>query len=173
MDFQILGEETLKLKCKKVNLAVDPREKIAKMDAEAILLTDKLSDVSRVNEYRVVIDGPGEYELSGLKVSGLKSEEGMIYTLVSDNADVLIARSSAINKISTDKLGDYKIVVINVDVEINQTVITAMEPSVVVLYGELKKEGAKKLGSEVATVTSKISIVEDKLPEELEVMLLG
>jgi hypothetical protein len=173
MDFQILGEETLKLKVKKVTLAVDPREKITKFDAEGILLTDKVFDLSRVGEYRVVIEGAGEYEVGGQKIAGTKSNGGIVYELIGDSANVLIARASVLNKIPADELDDYKIVVINVDTEINQTSITAMEPSLVILYGALKKEAAKKLGSESASVSSKISVSEEKLPEELEVLLLG
>jgi len=173
MDFQIIGEETLRVKGKKVSIAIDPKEKITKFDAEAILLTDNKFDESRVSDYRVIVSGPGEYEVSGLKISGIKSEVGVIYELVSEGANILIARASSLEKIATDKLDDYKIVVINADIELNQTIITAMEPRVVVLYGLLKKEGAKKLGSDNAPVSSKISLSEEKLPEELEVMLLG
>ena len=148
MDFQIIGEETLKLKSKKVNLAVDPKEKIPKFDADAILLTDKIMDLSRVNNYRVVIDGPGEYEVSGLKINGIRSGDGNIYELINESASVMVARTSAINKIPADKLDDYKIVVLNADSEVNQTIITAMEPSVVVLYGQLKKRRCKKTGKQ-------------------------
>jgi hypothetical protein len=173
MDFQILGEETLKLKAKKVGLAVDPREKVAKFDADAILLTDKIYDLSRVSDFRVVVESAGEYEVGGQKISAKKIEDGIIYELIGDSANVLVARASVVNKIPADKLDNYKVVVINADMEINQTSITAMEPSLVILYGMLKKEAAKKLGSESTTISSKISISEDKLPEELEVMLLG
>jgi hypothetical protein len=173
MDFQTFGEDTLKIKSKKVNLAIDPREKISKFDAEAVLLTEGVFDASRINDYRVIIDGPGEYEVSGLKISGIKSDGGIIYELISDNTNILVAKASVLEKIPTDKLDDYKIVVINVDSELNQSVIIAMEPRVVILYGQNKKEGAKKIGSESIPVSSKISLSEDKLPEELEVMLLG
>jgi len=173
MDFAILGDETLRIKGKKVILAVDPKEKIVKLDAEAILLTDKDFDVSRVNDYRVIVDGPGEYEVSGCKISALMSENGIIYELISEGANILVARASALEKTPADKLDDYKIVVINTDCDLNQTVITAMEPRVVILYGKMKKEGAKKLGSDTTTVSSKISLSEEKLPDELEVMLLG
>jgi len=173
MDFQILGDDTLRIKGKKVNLAIDPKEKITKFDAEAILLTDKVFDASRVNDYRVIVEGPGEYEVSGIKITAIKSDGGLIYELVSEGANILVARASALEKTPADKLDDYKIVVVNADSELNQTVITAMEPRVVVLYGKMKNEGAKKLGSTTTTVSSKFSLSEDKLPEELEVMLLG
>lgn len=173
MDIQILDSQTLKLKLKKTTLAIDPKSKVAKFDADAVLVIDKDTDPSRVNESRVIINGAGEYEVSGLKISGLSSETDTLYGLSSDNSSILVAKTSSLEKISSDKLGDYQIVILNVDSDINQSLITAMEPSIVILYGEKKKEGAKILGNENAQSSSKISVSEDKLPEELEVMLLG
>lgn len=173
MDIQIFDTDSLRLKIKKTALAVDPKTGVTKFDAEAILVMDKSFDSSRVNEHRVIIEGPGEYEISGLKISGLKAEEDTIYGLSTENTGILITKASSLEKISADKLGDYKIVVINADSDLNQTLITAMEPSVIIIYGQKKKEGAKLLGKEGASVSSKISVSEDKLPEELEIMLLG
>lgn len=173
MDIQIFDTDSLRLKIKKTALAVDPKEKVAKFDAEVILVMDKSFDASRVNEARVIIEGPGEYEVSGLKISGLKSDGNTMYGLSSESVGILLAKASSLEKISAEKLGDYQIVIINTDSDLNQTLITAMEPSVVILYGEKKKEGAKLLGKESASTSSKISISEDKLPEELEIMLLG
>ncbi|MEK7160116.1 MAG: hypothetical protein AAB702_01385 [Patescibacteria group bacterium] len=173
MDIQIFDADTLRLKIKKTTFAVDPKAGVAKFDAEAILIMDKSFNSSRINEYRIIIEGPGEYEISGLKVSGIKSDGDTIYGLSSESVGILLAKASSLEKISKDKLGDYKIVIINTDSDLNQTLITAMEPSAVILYGEKKKEGARLLGKENASISSKISISEDKLPEELEIMLLG
>ena len=173
MDFQILGENALKIKIKKTTLALDPKSVTPKFDADAILILEKDADVSRINNPRVVINGAGEYEVSGLKVSGLKAEDDYIYELSIDSVNTLVARASSLGKFSADKLDDYKVVVINVDIDLDQTKVTAMEPSLIILYGEKAKEGAKALGKEDASMSSKISVSEDKLPEELEIMLLG
>ncbi len=173
MDFQILGEETLKIKGKKVGIAVDPKEKISKFDADAIISTDNSFDPSRVNDYRVIISGPGEYEVLGLKIAGIKAGDGTIYELISENTNVLVARSSDLENISSDKLDNYRIVIINVNSDLKQGIITAMEPSAVLLYGEKRQEGAKNLDGASSKSVPKISLSEDKLPEELEVTLLG
>jgi hypothetical protein len=173
MDIQIFDNETLKLKIKKTNLAIDPKTKISKFDADAVLVINKDSDPSRINESRVTINSAGEYEVSGLKISGIKAEDDLLYGLTSENSGLLIANASSLGKISSDKLGDYQIVIINADADLNQSLITALEPSVIILYGEKRKEGAKLLGKENASSSSKITISEDKLPEELDVMLLG
>lgn len=173
MDIQIFDNDTLRLKIKKTTLAVDPKTKVTKFDADAVLVMDKDTDPSRVNESRVTITGAGEYEISGLKISGINSEKDVLYGLSSENSNILVAKASSLDKISSEKLGDYQVVVVNVDSDLNQSLITAMEPRIVVLYGEKSKEGAKLLGKESAQKSSKISISEDKLPEELEVMILG
>jgi hypothetical protein len=171
MDIQIFDKESLKIKVKKATLAVDPKSSIQKFDADAIILTDKNSDTSRINNFRVVIDAVGEYEVSGLKISGMGSDGDTFFALSSDNVSVLIAKASSLEK--AEKVGEYKILIINADADLNQSRITAIEPSVVILYGEKAKEGAKVLGKESAPTLAKITVSEDKLPEEMDVTILA
>jgi hypothetical protein len=173
MDIQILGEDSIKIKTKKTALVIDPKAAIQKLEADAILLTSKVGDTSRVTDYRVVIDGVGEYEVSGLKIIGMKSEEDLVFALVSDNIRVLVAKASSLKKISTEKIGDCQIVVINVDDDASESMITAMEPRIIVLYGLKAKEAAKALGKEDITASTKANFAEDKLPEETQVIVLG
>ena len=173
MDIQILGKSSLKIKSKKTTLAVDPKSSISKFDADAILLIDKDSDTKRVDNFRVIINSVGEYEVSGLKISGIKAGNNVMFALSSDNANALITKASLLENIQSEKIDEYKIAIINADAKINQSILTSMEPSVVVLYGEKAKEEAKAMGKENASVSSKISVSEDKLPEEMEVMVLS
>jgi pyrrolidone-carboxylate peptidase len=173
MDIQVLGEDSLRIKSKKTTLAIDPKTAIQKFDADAILLTGKEGDVNRITNYRVVINGAGEYEVAGLKIVGIKSEDDLLFCLISENVKMLVAKASSLKQISTEKIGDYQIVVINTDADVSESAITAMEPSIVILYGLKAKETAKALGKESVSVSSKVNFAEDKLPEETEVMLLG
>jgi len=173
MDIQVLGEDSLRIKSKKTTLAIDPKTAIQKFDADAILLTGKEGDVNRITNYRVVINGAGEYEVAGLKIVGIKSEDDLLFCLISENVKMLVAKASSLKQISTEKIGDYQIVVINTDADVSESAITAMEPSIVILYGLKAKETAKALGKEAVTVSSKVSFAEDKLPEETQVMVLG
>lgn len=173
MDIQLLGKDSLRIKSKKTAVAIDPKSSVVKFDADAVLVIDKTSDASRVNESRITIDGAGEYEISGLKVSGIKSDKEIMYGLNSDNVDTIVAYASSLETVPVDKIGEYKVAIINVDSDLKQSVVTAMEPRVVVLYGEKAREGAKALGKDSAPTASKISIAEEKLPEEMDVMLLG
>lgn len=173
MDIQIFGKDSLKIKSKKTTLAIDPKSSIQKFEADAIILLDKNSDVTRINDFRVVIDAAGEYEINGLKISGATSDNDTIFTVTSENVPTLIAKASSLEKFSAEKIEDYKIVIINADSDLDQGKVTAMEPSMVILYGEKAKEIAKTLGKEEAIVSSKITLSEDKLPEEMDVMILA
>jgi hypothetical protein len=173
VDIQIFDNSTLKIKNKRTILAFDPVKNISKFDADAIVLTGGDSDISRISNPRVIIDGPGDYEISGLKISCIGTALDRIYILNSDNTNVLVAKSSAVNKMSSDRIGEHQVVILNADEDINQSIVTSMEPRVVILYGDKKKEGAKALGMESNSMVSKISISEDKLPEELKVYILG
>jgi len=173
MDIQLLGKDSLKIKSKRTTIAVDLKSALQKIDADAVLIIDKTSDATRVNGSRITIDGVGEYEISGLKVSGIKSDKDIMYGLSSETMDAIVAKASALEKIPADKIGEYQIAIINVDSDLNQSVVTSIEPRVVVLYGEKAREGAKVLGKEEVTKTAKITITEEKLPEEMDVILLG
>jgi hypothetical protein len=146
MDIQIFDKDSLKIKSKKTTLAIDPRSSIQKFEADAIVLLDKNSDITRINDFRVIINAAGEYEVNGLKISGLVLDDVTIFTIISDNASTLLTKASSLEKVSADKVGECKILIINADADLDQSRVTAMEPNVVILYGEKAKEGAKALG---------------------------
>jgi hypothetical protein len=166
MDIALVSENSLKIKNKKAILAIDPSSKVLKFDADAVLELNGSSDSSRVNQV-------GEYEVSGLKIAGIKAESDVIFKLVSDNANTLIAKASSLDKIAADKLEDYQIVIINVDEDLKQSLITAMEPKVVIFYGLKAEASANALGKENVVKTSKINLNEDKLPDEMSIYILA
>lgn len=172
MDIAILSNDSLKIKIKKTTLVADPRSDIAKVDADAIVATDKNIEPKRVNEYRVLINSVGDYEVSGLKIVGQKIDEGITYTFIYESVETLFAKASVLAKMPTDKIKDYSVVIVNVDTDL-PNVITSFEPRVIVLYGEKAVDGAKSLGKEDAAKSSKVSFSEDKLPEETEIYVLS
>jgi len=173
MDIQIFGKDSLKIKSKKTTLAVDPKSSIPKFEADVVILIDKDADATRIDDFRVSINAAGEYEVGGLKISGVTLEKDTMFVLTSENVTLLIAKASSLEKATAEKIGDYQILVINVDSDLNQSVITAMEPNVVILYGAKAKEAAKTLGKGSVSTSSKITVSEDKLPEEMDVMILA
>lgn len=173
MDVSILGPNSLKIKIKKTSLVIDPKKEIAKIDGDAIIAFENDFDASRVNEARVVINESGEYEVSGLKISSFRSNGELIFSFSSDSTEILLAKASALSNTPSDKLQDYGVVIVNADSHIPENVITSMEPRVIVLYGEKALEGAKTLGSQNPTKSSKVSFSESSLLEEMEIYLLS
>jgi hypothetical protein len=173
MEVALLEKSSLRIKSKHTNFVVDPFEKLPKTSTDAVLiLSDRNANLSKVTDYRVVIESPGEYEIGGIKISAIDMDGATVYALTVDNVDVLLAKTSSVTKVS-EKLKDYHVAIFNVDSEINQTVVTALEPRVVVLYGEKAREAAKALGKEDAQVLQKFSAAEDKLPEEMQIVVLS
>jgi len=172
MEVALLDKTSLRIKSKHTNFVVDPFEKLSKTSTDAVLILSGDSvNLSKVTDYRVVIKSPGEYEVGGIKISAIDIDGSTVYGLTVDNVDVLLAKTSSVAKVS-EKLKEYQVAIFNVDSEINQTVVTALEPRVVILYGEKAADAAKALGKEDAQVLQKFSAAEDKLPEEMQVVLL-
>ncbi|OGH11364.1 MAG: hypothetical protein A3B38_00865 [Candidatus Levybacteria bacterium RIFCSPLOWO2_01_FULL_36_13] len=172
MDVSQLSENSLKLKIKKTNLIVNPTGKTPKTEGDAVIATIPDADIDRVKDYRVFINSTGEYEVGGLKISCVKEDGGFMFIFNSDGKEIAMVDASTLSKIPADKVRECAIALINADIEIPENVITAMEPRAIVLYGEKAKSAAQSLGKSVSSST-KVSIAEDKLPEETAVYLLS
>ena len=173
MDVQVLSGNSLKLKIKKTALVIDPESSIPKTDADVVISFEEKPEASRVANARVLINGAGEYEVGGLKISSVKIGNSLLFSFGLENLEIALIKASSLLEISSDKIKNYEIVLVNTDSDINQSILTAMEPRVIVLYGEKMKEAARKLGKAGSAASSKISFSEDKLPEETEIYLLS
>lgn len=173
MDIAIVSKDSLKIKIKKTSLLLNPRTDMSKTDADAILAADNSIDQSRVNDYRVLINGAGEYEVSGLKIVVTRFDGSLLFNFIQEGVDVILAKASTLSKIPSDKVKDYQIAIIEADADLLQSVITAMESRIIVLYGEHAVAAAKNLSKEGLVSASKVSFSEDKLPEETEIYLLS
>lgn len=172
MDITLLSNNSLKIKDKKATVVIDPQKETPKISADCVILTSKDAEPSRVTDSRVLIEGAGEYEVGGLKITGINFGDKTAYVLTSDRTEAFLAKASTVEN-TTEKIRDYPVAILNADSGLNQTVITALEPRLLILYGEKAKEGAKVLGKENVSIVSKYSFSEDKLSEEMEVVVLG
>ncbi|MCL4354041.1 hypothetical protein M1349_01050 [Patescibacteria group bacterium] len=174
MEIAIIDKHTIKVKTKRTTFIIDPTESLPKTSADAILLLQKnKGDLKGITDYRLVIDGPGEYELGGVKVSAFKSDGKLAYGLIGDGIESVIGESSVLNKL-TDKFQEKSIAIINMDEDLGESVITTIEPKIIMFYGEKTNEGVKSAGKDPASVekTKKINIAENKMPEEMQVAIL-
>ena len=172
MDIAIFGKTSIKLKGKRVSFIVDPSKETPKISSDAIILLDGFAniDTSRVTDSRMIIEGPGGYEVGGSKISGASTPQGVLYKLSIDDIVVIIGKAT---ESKTEGFSACQIAVVNTDSDFNESFITALEPKITVLYGDKKEASAKMLGAENVGPASKITIAKDKLPEKMEVVVLG
>ena len=172
MDISIVGGNSIKLKGKQATFVVDPVEKMPKTSADAIILLNgsRNIDVGRVTDYRIIIDGPGGYEVGGVKISGTKTSKETLYKLSIDNISIILG-SAADAKM--EGFNVCQIAVVNTTENFNESFVTALEPKMTILYGDKKTESAKTLGAESVVLVSKITITRDKLPGKMEIVVLG
>lgn len=170
MEITALDTSSLRIKSKRASLVVDPKTGMPKVSADAVVLLGE-ADISRVTDARVTIENPGEYEVGGIKITAETFGDGVMYNLNVDNIIILLAKTSTIEKTS-DTLSETQIAVLNVDSDINESSITALEARVVLLYGEKAQEALKILGKQGTESTKKIAFTSDKLPEETQIVWL-
>lgn len=173
MDVTLLSEGSLKIKGKKSSLVVDPKEKMPKTQADMVLLLENNHDLSRVEEYRLVVEDDGEYEVGGVKVIAQgKEDKGILYNLSIDNVGVILAKVSTLEKLS-DTSNEADLAILDVDSGLNEALVVSLEAKVIVLYGDKANEGIKALGKNDISPTKKMTIAKDKLPEETQIVWLA
>lgn len=172
MDITILGNQSIKLKGKEATFIVDPGREIAKTSADGIILLNGLEsiDTSRVTDSRIIINGQGGYEVGGAKISGTTTSKGTLYRISIDDILIIIGRAA---ETKTEGFNACQVAIVNTESNFNESFVTALEPKIVLLYGEKSKEEAKALGAENISSSQKISITKDKLPEKMEIIVLG
>jgi len=177
VDIAIVGKNSLKIKGKQITFIVDPTPDMPKTSADAIILLNGVSppaggniDTSKVTDSRITINGAGGYEVGGVKISTAKTPKGILYSLSIDDVSVILGSAT---DAKIEGFNACSVAVINADNDFNESFVTALEPKITVLYGEKKIEAAKAIGAENISSVSKITITKDKLPEKMEIVVLG
>lgn len=169
MEIAFLPQNSLKIKGKTSAFVVDPAEKNA---FNAVLLLNKSLDEIKLDEEVVVIGGPGEYEVGGVKLTGVRSEADVFYSLNVEGVDVVVGKLSTLDKMQ-HKLKEHNIVVALCNEEANASFLTSLTSNVVIFYGEKAKEVAQGFGRENIQHLPKYTTTKEKLPQEVETVVLG
>lgn len=172
MEVSKLAEKGVKIKGKAVVFGVNPVGGRAKNIVDAVLLVDRAIPISSLNieENPVIFNGPGEYEVKGVKLTGLGKNGEVAYLGRIDSIDTYVIRASTAIK-AKDLLKECQIAVIDADTEIEESALASLNANVIILFGEKAEEVAKALGK-TPNKTAKYAITKDKLPSELEVVIL-
>lgn len=163
---------------------------------------NEVGKVGGVNDQKpFAIYGPGEYEISGINVAGVASfhddkdgaERGKntIYQISIDEITIVHLGDLGQKKLSQDQIEtlsgcDVLLIpvggVFTIEAKDTPDIIASLEPKIVVpmhykvegLKFELASVGEflKQMGKENIEKVSKLSVTSDRLPEELEVVVL-
>ena len=172
VDISIVGKNSIKLKGKLATFVVDPTKDMPKTASDAIILLNGFEniDTSRVTDFRIIINGAGGYEVGGSKISGTKTPKGTLYKILIDDVSIILGFAT---DAKMEGFNACQVAVVNTGNDFNESFVTALEPKMVLLYGEKSKEEAKALGAENVNSSSKVSITKDKLPEKTEIVVLN
>lgn len=172
MDIAIIGKNNIKIKGRETTFVVDPTKDMPKTPADAIILLNGFEniDTSKVTDFRLIINGAGGYEVGGSKISGTKTSKGTLYKILIDDVSIILGFAT---DAKMEGFNASQVAVVNTNGDFNDSFVTALEPKMVLLYGEKSKEEARALGAENVNSSSKVSITKDKLPEKTEVIVLG
>lgn len=174
MEVYFLAPESIKIKGKNVAFVTSPKDIKTKTEADCVLalLSNESVENPKIEGARVTIDAPGEYEVTGAKIVSQRSGENIVYSIKLDGLGILLGALVAIEQLK-DKLEDkHHVVIACVSEKLNEETITSLEPSVTVLFGPGAKEAAKVLGKD-GTASLKYQTTLEKLPAEMEVVVLG
>lgn len=174
MDVMLLGKNTLRIKGKNASFVINPDSLTSKTETDAIVLlgTNSGSTFPKIEGSRITIKGPGEYEISGIKISTTAVGQNLVANAEVDGVKLLIGSAESIERIH-DNTPECDIAIVGSDTEFNQAVLTSLEPRVLLVYGDNKEAVAKSLGKSEAVKASKFSATSEKLPEEMQLVLLG
>lgn len=171
MEVSLINKDAIKIKGKRGAVVIDPSSDLKTAADAVILLQDSTSySFPKIEGARVVIHGAGDYEISGIKISGFGNKDSLYYSLRIDQLSVLLTDSVSLKK-SQENIEESQVVIVKANSQLEPSIITALSPVVVIVYGEKAAEVARTLGKESSKVSKYITTVE-KLPVEMEVTVL-
>lgn len=216
MDIYWYGQACFKIKGKNASVILDPYDpaftslKLPKdLSADVVLITHGHQDHNFASAVTgtsgaksMVFDRPGEYEVSGVVISGINSfhdnaegaERGgnTIFHLLFDNLDIVHLGDLGQSKLTEEQvaeIGQTDILLVpvggvyTIDAKAAAEIVAQLEPKIVIpmhykidgLKFELERvEGfLKEMGAENVVAQPKLFITKEKLPEEPQVVVLG
>lgn len=171
MEVSLVSPQSLKIKSKKASIVVDPQTKMPKTPADAVVAMDPNSDLTRVEEYRLVISDDGEYEVGGIKVSVESDNSHRFYNLRVDEARVILGKVSDLEK-NAESRTEADVAILKVDSDLDESIVASLESKYILLYGEKSAEGLKALGKNSLSGVKKFSPSKDKQSDSAETQII-
>lgn len=169
MEVSLIQQSAIRIKGKNAVLCVDSNDK---QESNAIILLNNKSDDIKIAGEEVIIDGPGEYETGGIKITGIRADQVSAYNVNVDSITISLGNLSTLSKFQ-NKLKEANILIVNCDSDIDSAFLTTLSTNVIICYGEKASVAGKAVGGENAKTIPKYASTIDKLPAEVETIILG
>ena len=143
----------------------------------------------QIDEKKVVIEGvsepftisgPGEYEVSGVRVFGIKGGKGTLYLIEIDGLSLvhLDNLDRKLEQAQVEELSSADILLLPVDgegrinAETATEVVAQLEPFIVIPFGSIDKF-LEQMGEENVRREKKLKVTKSSLPDDTEVVVLS
>lgn len=179
MEIAMLAKNCIKIKGKKTSLVIDPFELSTKTETDGVLLFSKIAidDFKKISGQRLIIAAPGEYEVGGIKISGVRQKDDLFYAVHVDGLSILLALASTIERLK-DTIDGHQVSLLYANTALEKSSVGVLSSSVVAIYGDKTSESMQAFSKESSddsakkATVSKFSLTSDKLPSETEIMFL-
>ncbi len=169
MEITKLSINSLKIRGKQTSVVVNPQDKVVTFEAAVIFNTSSSS--LKLKPDILTIDGPGEYEIGGLKITGVRYEDSVTYTFIVDEVRIGLIDNKTLAKFHA-KLPDVNVLVVMVTSEDDLSISTNVANSAVLYMGDKAEEVINKYIKEGVSKSNKYTVTKDKLPTEVQQILL-
>jgi hypothetical protein len=162
-----LPKSSLRIKGKNASFVVNPQ---SASSANAIL--SLIPGEEFASEESVVLNGAGEYEIGGVKITGMRNDKEVLYSMNLDGMEILIGTVTLFSAMQ-HKLKEHNVVVVNCEETTDASFLTSLGVNAVLFYGENASVVAEGFEKEKLQKMNKYSASLGKLPSEMETVLLA
>ena len=168
MEIALVQKTALRIKGKQASFVVNP---VDTASANAALILDET--IPEINtEETVILRGPGDYEIGGVKITGIRGEKGVVYSLTVDGIAIVVGKIDTLSAMQ-QKLKDHNIVLALCKEVASGAFLTTLAENSVIMYGEKAAETAQGFEKEKLKTMNKYTASAGKLPAEVEIVLLA
>lgn len=158
MEIRFIGHSCFEIKSKNINLVIDPYDdkigyKLPKLSADVLLISHDHFDHSNkkgVSDYKLLVEGPGEYETNGVFIYGRATYhdtknggdrgDNTIYLINADGFNILHLGDLGheLSQSTMEKISNIDVLMIpvggkyTIDAKTATKVISALEPGIVI-----------------------------------------
>jgi hypothetical protein len=168
MEISIQPATVLRIKGKQTILGVDPKDY---KGYAGILLLTSLPREARADDEHVVVSGTGEYEIGGIKITGTRCDEDVMYSLNVEGVEMLIGKLTSLEKYQ-HKLKEYNVIVVQCNEVKSSSFLTSLATNTIIFYGAQANEVSHAFGRENTQKSPKYTVTKEKLPQEMETIIL-